>query len=194
MLDCINFITWIIVSSISIDSIKSPSTSLCKNRFSNVNIPLFCDTERAPEIFGDSPLKQEWLQIQDAGYKGLGLFTRNFIPKASFIGSYAGELLNVKEYTRRYPTGNSTYTFLLNKDVQRRERLFLDAIDPLKSNPTRYINHDNIEPNLEVTIEEHVQKTRGRKIKTFDVRFHAVRDILPGEELSFDYGDLFKFD
>jgi len=130
------------------------------------------------------------LTVGDAGPKGLGLFAKCEIPEGMTIGTYEGELLTAKQYMRRYPTGDSIYTFQLNDRAQRRDLLYLDARDPSKSNLTRYINHEANIPNLIVSIEE-VRTGKGIPV-TYAVFFTSTRAISAGEELSFDYGDKYK--
>jgi SET domain-containing protein len=129
--------------------------------------------------------------IKEAGHKGLGLFTLKNITNGTFVGCYEGELLTAKDYMKRYPKGDSVYTFQLNEG-QRRDILYLDARDPEKSNLMRYINHDKYSPNLDVSIDKILLNNKNNKSKytyKYEVRFYALRDIEINEELLFDYGD-----
>ena len=129
--------------------------------------------------------------IKEAGHKGLGLFTLKKITNGTFVGCYEGELLTAKDYMKRYPKGDSVYTFQLNEG-QRRDILYLDARDPEKSNLMRYINHDKYSPNLDVSIDKILlndKKNNSKYTHKYEVRFYALRNIDINEELLFDYGD-----
>ena len=58
---------------------------------------------------------------------------------------------------------------------------YVDAVDPARSNLGRYINHAS---------PANLRKVRQR-YPARALRFYAARDIAPGEELSFDYGDTY---
>lgn len=95
---------------------------------------------------------------------GRGLFSMSKIKKGACIIEYTGRPLEEREkYTSR-----SKYLFDLDNGV---------TIDgAVKTNLARYINH-SCDPNCEVDIY------RGR------VWIFAIRPILPGEELNYDYGE-----
>jgi len=143
----------------------------------------------------ESALQKNWVIVKDAGVKGRGLFCDvNQICKGSYIGEYVGEKLTLKEYKKRYPRGESVYTFLISDEeiTQRRDLMYLDAHDVYKSNITRYINHDSINPNLEFVITRKYDK--GGKLKKASVRFYSLQDIFYGQELVFDYGPKYILD
>lgn len=166
---------------------------------------------RLHEVFpADIPLvaSPDFVYAQSAGDKGLGLFARYPISCNSFLGLYEGELLTQKEYQDRYPTGQSSYTFLLYDECQRRSRIYLDAVDPAQSNILRYVNHDSKAPNVKtLTLKWHVSSSASDKALSvtdtnkkfaaisndkqvvYAISFYALRDIEIGEELVFDYGD-----
>ena len=79
-----------------------------------------------------------WLQVQDAGVKGKGLFTIKCLQQGTLLGKYLGEVLTQKEFTARYPKGDAEYVFLVSEDVQRRDKIYVDAVDEMKSNKFRY--------------------------------------------------------
>lgn len=79
-----------------------------------------------------------WLQVQDAGVKGKGLFTVKCIQQGTLLGEYLGEVLTQKEFTTRYPEGDAEYVFLVSEEVQRRDRIYVDAVNEVKSNIFRY--------------------------------------------------------
>lgn len=79
-----------------------------------------------------------WLQVQDAGMKGKGLFSLQCIQENTLLGEYLGEVLTQKEFATRYPKGDAEYVFLVSEDVQRRDRIYVDAANETKSNIFRY--------------------------------------------------------
>ena len=101
---------------------------------------------------------------------GMGLFARHAIGEEDTIGYYTGEVITEKEFhdpNRPF----SAYVMWVNKDH------ILVGEGP-KANYTRYINHDD-EPNAFLVVSN--------RWKT--ARFQALRDIEPGEEIFFNYGD-----
>ena len=101
---------------------------------------------------------------------GMGLFTRYAIGKDDTIGYYTGKVITEKEFhdpDRPF----SAYVLWVTKDH------ILVGEGP-KANYTRYINHDD-KPNAFLVVSS--------RWKT--ARFQALRDIKPGEEIFFDYGE-----
>ena len=101
---------------------------------------------------------------------GMGLFARHAIREEDTIGYYTGEVITEKEFhdpDRPF----SAYVMWVTKDH------ILVGEGP-KANYTRYINHDD-EPNAFLVVSS--------RWKT--ARFQALRDIEPGEEIFFDYGE-----
>lgn len=97
---------------------------------------------------------------------GKGLFSGSRIKGGACVLEYTGRPLDEVEKT----TSRSRYLFDLGTGVT------IDGWVP--SNRARYINH-SCNPNCEATVH------RGR------VWIHAIRDIAPGEELSYDYGETY---
>ncbi len=121
---------------------------------------------------GDS----KFCEVRGSEIHGRGVYATCFIPKDERIIEYVGELIDKKESERRgtsqhsksLKTGDAAvYIFTLSRNFD------LDGNVPW--NTARLINH-SCDPNCEAWIE-------GRRIF-----IHALRDINPGEELSFDYG------
>ena len=101
---------------------------------------------------------------------GMGLFARHTISEGDTIGYYTGEVITEKEFhdpDRPF----SAYVMWVTKDH------ILVGEGP-KANYTRYINHDD-EPNASLVVSS--------RWKT--ARFQALRNIEPGEEIFFDYGE-----
>lgn len=96
---------------------------------------------------------------------GLGLFATKEFKRGDFIIEYTGEHITTEEADRR----GGKYLFILNKKT---------TVDGKgRENTARYINH-SCKPNAEAETDEDEQK----------IRISARRKILPGEEISYDYG------
>jgi hypothetical protein len=117
-----------------------------------------------------------YCEVRGSEIHGRGVYATSFIPKGEKIIEYTGELIDKRESDRRgrsqhaksLKTGDAAvYIFTLSKNFD------LDGNVPW--NTARLINH-SCDPNCEAWIS-------GRRIY-----IHALRDINPGEELSFDYG------
>ncbi len=97
---------------------------------------------------------------------GRGLFTRTAIPNGACVIEYTGRKLKDGEDR----TSRSKFLFDLGNDTT------IDGWIP--SNTARYVNH-SCRPNCEATVH------RGR------VWIHAIRNIKPGDELTYDYGKVY---
>ena len=146
--------------------------------------------------------------VGEAGHKGLGLFAAFPIEAHRPLGYYEGELLTQSQYSSRYPRGESRYAFLVLDTCQRRERVYIDSADPRRSNQARYMNHSH-ESNVRSRLRhwdverrtclgfEASQRSVGvcmRQSKgchIFAIEFLSQRDIAAGEELLFNYGELY---
>lgn len=95
---------------------------------------------------------------------GLGLFATRPFRKNEFIIEYTGEHISHDQADRR----GGLYLFTLN------EHIVIDGKG--HENIARYFNH-SCEPNIEALIEDDTA-----------VIFQAITDIVPGDELTFDYG------
>ena len=103
---------------------------------------------------------------------GLGLFATKPIKKGTKIVRYFGPLLDCKK--KKDDAVENKYLFELNN------RWTIDG--SVRENIARYINHA-CKPNAESDV-------RPRKRKVF---IRAIKNIEPGEEISYDYGtDYFK--
>lgn len=118
--------------------------------------------------------------------KGWGLRTLEFIPKGRFVCEYAGEVLGFSEVQRRIHLQTSHDS---NYIIAVREHIYSGQIMETFVDPTyignigRFLNH-SCEPNLlmiPVRIDSMVPK----------LALFAAKDILPGEELSYDYSGRF---
>ena len=111
------------------------------------------------------------LQVRKSGVHGKGVFALVAIPAGELVIEYTGEQIAWSEAVRRHPHDPSqpdhTFYFHLN------DELVIDG--NVKGNAARWINHA-CEPNVEADDD------------SGQVYLLALRDIHPGEELSFDYG------
>lgn len=117
-----------------------------------------------------------YCEVRDSKIHGRGVYASRFIPVETPIIEYFGERISQAESDRRgvrqqktaAQTGDAAvYIFTLSKNFS------IDGDFPW--NTARLINH-SCNPNCEAWIV-------GRKII-----IHALRDIHPGEELTYDYG------
>lgn len=101
---------------------------------------------------------------------GSGVFAKRPIPRGTRVIEYTGERITTAEADRRYEDrparDNHTYLFMVSS------RTVVDGGSG--GNVARFINHA-CAPNCEVEI------SRGR------IFIDAIRDIAPGDELSYDY-------
>ncbi len=109
-------------------------------------------------------------RVRRSKVHGLGVFATRAIKKGQRIVEYLGDRISHKEADRRYDgkEENDNHTFLFSVD----RGLVIDA--GVNGNDARYINH-SCDPNCESVIENR------------RVFVDAVRDIKPGEELTYDY-------
>ncbi|HEY2124185.1 MAG TPA: SET domain-containing protein-lysine N-methyltransferase [Chthoniobacterales bacterium] len=107
------------------------------------------------------------LEVRDSGVHGRGAYALRRIPKGKRIIEYTGKRLPWGEASEQ---ADGPHTFLFGLTNGK------DVIDPaIGGNDARWINH-SCAPNCEA-IEE------GNR-----VFIYALRAILPGEELFYDYG------
>ncbi len=118
------------------------------------------------------------IQVRRSKIHGSGVFAKRAIKKGEFIIEYKGKLRSHAEVDAAYDgedeTGH-TFLFTLNDDY------VLDA--NIDGNDARWINH-SCAPNCE---SSHVEDPGGDPAKDRIV-IEAARDIVAGEELSYNYG------
>ncbi|XP_052577207.1 histone-lysine N-methyltransferase SETMAR isoform X1 [Peromyscus californicus insignis] len=126
------------------------------------------------------------LQVFQTDKKGWGLQTLETIPKGRFVCEYAGEILGFSEVQRRIhlqTTHDPNYIIAIREHIYNGQ-VMETFVDPTYiGNIGRFLNH-SCEPNLlmiPVRIDSMVPK----------LALFAARDILPGEELSYDYSGRF---
>ena len=106
------------------------------------------------------------VKIDSSPIHGLGGFAKIAIPKGAHVIEYLGVRISKKESLRRCEANNE-YIFAIN------DKWDLDG--NVEWNPARFLNH-SCSPNCEAVWE---------KERLWIV---ASRDILPGEEITFNYG------
>jgi SET domain-containing protein len=109
--------------------------------------------------------------VRGSDIHGRGVFALRKIRKGERLVEYTGERLSHAEADRRYEAeheADDPHTFLFTVD----HKTVIDATRG--GNSSRWINH-SCAPNCESEVEE------GR------VYIDALRDISPGEELTYDY-------
>lgn len=109
-------------------------------------------------------------EIRESPIQGIGAFATRCIPAGTRLIEYAGERLTPEEADKRYPDESGerhhTYLFAIDDDV------VIDAA--VGGNAARFINH-SCDPSCDAVIDD------GR------IWIETIRDILPGEELAYDY-------
>lgn len=108
-------------------------------------------------------------QVRSSKIHGKGVFATRRIPKGTRLIEYRGERISWEEADRRYDDDiQPHHTFLFAVD----DETVIDGGS--RGNDARWINH-SCDPNCEAVDED------GR------IYIEAIRDIEPGEELTYDY-------
>lgn len=113
------------------------------------------------------------LSVMKSVLGGLGCFATVHFPKDSAIAEYAGEIITDAEALRRLTWTSGKHISQLDTDH------YIDG--SVGGNETQYINH-SCEPNADVLVID-------RLMIVF-----ALREILPGEEITVDYLNSFDQD
>ena len=132
-----------------------------------------------PALALTPPLTLDDVEIREAPGKGEGLFASRRIKEGQFIMDYLGEEMSAEELDERYENLlEARYALELTGPLGLNPT-FIDAVNKERSNLGRYINHCS-----RPTCRKVRQRFPDRRL-----RFFAARDIDPGEELTFDYGE-----
>lgn len=112
----------------------------------------------------------KYFELRRSKIQGRGAFATRPIKRGTRIIEYTGERISPEEADRRYDDGGMGrhHTFLFSVD----SKVCIDAA--VDGNDARFINH-SCAPNCEAVDEK-------RRIY-----IEAIRDIAPGEELTYDY-------
>lgn len=106
------------------------------------------------------------IEVRQSGIHGKGVYATRRIRKDSAIIEYTGERVSEDEANERYQDNPSTYLFMVDDDT------FIDGL--AGGNEARFINH-SCEPNCVAYLEDD------------RVVIHALKNIQPGVELTYDY-------
>jgi len=127
--------------------------------------------EITDEVPADLKPAEHMIKVFDSGIHGKGVLARQRIPKGTYIIQYKGELISKDEAEKRgaeHETQGMVCVFELNDKN--------DIDGSVNGNDARYINH-SCDPNCEaISVEDK------------EIWIAAIRDIEPGEELTYDYG------
>ena len=107
-----------------------------------------------------------YLVFEGSPIHGIGAFARSHISRGTRVVEYVGEVITKEESLRRCELNNE---YIFSLDEER------DIDGNVSWNPARLINH-SCAPNCEAVAEA------GR------IWIVATRDILAGEEITFNYG------
>ncbi len=120
------------------------------------------------------PQNRDFIRVGKSRIEGTGVFAKRKIPKGSRILEYTGKHISREKFFIELVEGKATHTYVFGLN----ETTMIDAAR--NGNDARFINH-SCEPNCETYI--------------FDekVYIYAMRDIIRGEELSFDYHLAYPF-
>ncbi len=116
-------------------------------------------------------LAETYIKVRHSKIHGNGVFAARKIPAGARIIEYQGKRITEKQAEKRFglDPDNPHHTFFFSLESGK----LIDGGD--EGNDARWINH-SCEPNCEA------QEEKGR------VFIHAMRDIMRGEELNYDYG------
>ncbi|XP_054450589.1 histone-lysine N-methyltransferase SETMAR [Pteronotus mesoamericanus] len=126
------------------------------------------------------------LQVFRTRRKGWGLRTLEFIPRGRFVCEYAGEVLGFSEARRRIrlQTPRDANYIIAVREHASNGQVMETFVDPAHvGNVGRFLNH-SCEPNL-LMVPVRVDSMVPR------LALFAAKDILPEEELSYDYSGRF---
>uniref|UniRef100_A0ABI7W2R1 Histone-lysine N-methyltransferase SETMAR n=1 Tax=Felis catus TaxID=9685 RepID=A0ABI7W2R1_FELCA len=164
--------------------IDTGSQGKCANPVFECNILCQCSDQCKNRVVQQG--LQFQLQVFKTDKKGWGLRTLEFIPKGRFVCEYAGEVLGYSEVQRRIQLQtiqDPNYIIAVREHVYSGQ-VIETFVDPASiGNIGRFLNH-SCEPNLlmiPVRIDSMVPK----------LALFAAKDILPEEELSYDYSGRF---
>mmetsp|Transcript_6490 Transcript_6490/g.10398 ORF Transcript_6490/g.10398 Transcript_6490/m.10398 type:complete len:218 (+) Transcript_6490:171-824(+) len=135
------------------------------------------------------------LEVKPSPGMGLGVFAVSKMPAGTFLGCYSGEILTEEEVDAR---PESAYLW----EVGEGSGWYIDA-DNETGDWTRYMNHISDHPNVEpfdypdAPATSHTVVCADGQRRPIQVapgprlEFWTVREIAPGEELRYDYGDAY---
>lgn len=108
----------------------------------------------------------ELVEVRGSAIEGRGGFATTHIKAGEYLIEYTGERISKVESARRCSLGNN-FIFQINEEF--------DLDGSIEANLARFINH-SCAPNAEARLEDD------------RVWIVALREIEPGEEITFNYG------
>tara|TARA_B100000674_G_C37969776_1_gene976368 strand:- start:579 stop:1043 length:465 start_codon:yes stop_codon:yes gene_type:complete len=134
----------------------------------------------------DSPKHNpHFVSIKTSPLHNKGAFSNSFIPQNTFLGHYMGRI------STQFITGPYVFHSKRNNNV-----VSIDASDINYSNWTRYMNcsfshqSENVTPFFLTNKEHYIKNTQTINLEGYIV-FYAKKDIQPGQELLYYYGDAY---
>lgn len=118
----------------------------------------------------EPPRRSLPFEIRESPIQGLGGFATEHIAAETRLIEYAGERLTPEQADARYPEtpGDRHHTFLFAID----DHVVIDAA--VDGNEARFLNH-SCDPNCDAVIDDD------------RIWIETIRDVEPGEELTYDY-------
>lgn len=118
----------------------------------------------------DPPPRSLPFEIRGSPIQGLGGFATEHIAAGTRLIEYAGARLTPEQADARYPEvpGERHHTFLFAID----DHVVIDAA--VDGNEARFLNH-SCDPNCDAVIDDD------------RIWIETIRDVEPGEELTYDY-------
>jgi len=139
------------------------------------------------ELVAYEPLPDSRFRCADTGNgRGFGLFVGELaIDSGEYLFDYRGRVREDAEHAALYPedAGRSNYSVgILRADGST---VFVDATDPAESNLARYMNHADADAAGCNVVAWTLAEPQPR------VLLFSSRLLMPGEEMSWDYGPEF---
>ena len=148
------------------------------------------------QYYSERIARQDWpnLATKDFGERGLGVLATGKLLAGTIVCNYPGVLVSPEETKERLRLADINsdieterwYVFMFERDGKSL-RMMRDSTQPEYSDVTgspalgRFINHSSLHPN----VKSLVQDINGVP----HILYKALRDILAGEELLYDYAD-----
>jgi SET domain-containing protein len=153
------------------------------NNYASISLDIVDVPKFLPKI-----LEINYSKIENAG---LGIFAKQKIEKNSFLGNYMGEI----KHTSVLQNNMYEFTTIING-----ETVIIDALNTNTSNWTRYMNCAMNESDENVACIRYINPTPDTTHKYNNIVFnldgylffYAKKDIEIGDELVYNYGEIYK--
>lgn len=145
-------------------------------------------TESYNEYQAPLPLSSFEVQQSTVPDAGMGLFAGINIVESTYLFDYEGEVITEEEYFSRYPNGDGRYVARVDTgcfSLLGSEPVYIDGIDPEKSNVARYMNSATENKANVYWKKQQFGSQAGA------MHFYSLKDIQNGDELLFDYGSTY---